>query len=433
MMRVAIVVQRCHKSLAAGSERHARFFADCLKATAETEVLTTNALRADDWSGDLPCGSSVEDGVTVRRFAVSGRRSAYHARLHDQLLTIWNSRMAEPGPGGDAQFFGNAGAFPGELDGFPDRDAGPRISREMIPWPRALQEEWVRAQGPMSEDLFRFLEAQAGDYDRIVFCTYLFATSYFGAQCVAPERSYLLPALHDEPSAYLSVFRGMARRMRGLLYNTAAERRLARRLWGDLPGEEVGAGVELAEPLAEDRAAVDELWSGDALYYAGRIHPGKGCGLLIEWFQRFRKERGEGQDLTLILTGALELDLPADAAIRFIGFVSESRKRAILDRALAFVMPSEMESFSIATIEAMAAGRPVLARSSCAPVADHVRASGGGLLLDGYASFAAALDWLRSHRREAEAMGARGRAYACGRYGVGAVSARLLKALDIPA
>jgi glycosyltransferase involved in cell wall biosynthesis len=64
--------------------------------------------------------------------------------------------------------------------------------------------------------------------------------------------------------------------------------------------------------------------------------------------------------------------------VRFLGFVDESRMRALMAGATAFVLPSAYESFSIVTLEAMAQRTPVLLNEECTVLAEHVRRSGSG-------------------------------------------------------
>ena len=55
---------------------------------------------------------------------------------------------------------------------------------------------------------------------------------------------------------------------------------------------------------------------------------------------------------------------PLAGHIDLPGYVSESDKRALFDRALVFVLPSHTEGFGMPAVEAMAAGVPVIATNS---------------------------------------------------------------------
>ena len=79
------------------------------------------------------------------------------------------------------------------------------------------------------------------------------------------------------------------------------------------------------------------------------------------------------QDIHLVIAGKgaerqklmdLTTQLGIERQVRFPGFVPEAEKVDLLNSADVFAMPSEAELLSIATLEAMACGRPVLAARS---------------------------------------------------------------------
>lgn len=97
---------------------------------------------------------------------------------------------------------------------------------------------------------------------------------------------------------------------------------------------------------------------GEGGYYilVSRLRPYKKVDLAIEAFNRLK--------LPLVIAGTGEdearLRAMAGPTISFRGAVSEAEKRELLARAVAFVHPQE-EDFGITPVEAMAAGRPVIA------------------------------------------------------------------------
>ena len=62
----------------------------------------------------------------------------------------------------------------------------------------------------------------------------------------------------------------------------------------------------------------------------------------------------------------LSADLGIEARVKFLGFVSEADLPKAYERATVFAMPSIAELQSIATMEAMASGRPVIAANAMA-------------------------------------------------------------------
>src|SRR5262249_41834457 len=194
---------------------------------------------------------------------------------------------------------------------------GPRCGA----WTVALQEEFIRHQGPHSEPLLRHLEAHAAEYDALLFITYVYPTTYFGLGCVPPERALLVPTLHDEPAAYLQAYRAMAQGVRSVLWLTEAEQRLGTRLWGPLPGRVVAMPVH-TEPVASAREPAPYL------LYCGRIDEEKGCDQLIQSFLAFKE--AHPSDLRLVLTGDDQLGVPKHAALDYRGFVSAEQMYALM-------------------------------------------------------------------------------------------------------
>jgi glycosyltransferase involved in cell wall biosynthesis len=88
----------------------------------------------------------------------------------------------------------------------------------------------------------------------------------------------------------------------------------------------------------------------------GRLIPYKRLGLAIEAFNRLGlplKIFGDGRDRA-------SLEAMAGPNIEFLGRVDEEQRRELFARCRAFLFPG-LEDFGITPLEAMAAGRPVIA------------------------------------------------------------------------
>lgn len=255
-----------------------------------------------------------------------------------------------------------------------------------------------------------------------MLCTYLYPTSYFAARNLAKNKLLLAPTLHDEPMAYLPVYKRYADRIGRFLWLTDAERALATRLWNVDRGEVIGMAVdaEVSKP---------ESLRYPYLLYCGRIDSQKNCDQLLAWFALYRSAR-PGNPLKLVLTGKDAMDLRSMPNVEFLGFVSEARKLSLMAGATAFVQPSRYESFSIVTLEAMAQGTPIIVNGHCDVLAEHVAKSGSGYAYRSRAEFDAAIDDLIGTPPPArEEQSQRARAYAFGRYGRDRVRERLVAAV----
>jgi glycosyltransferase involved in cell wall biosynthesis len=392
MSRVGIVVQRCHEDIVGGSETLAWHYAELLSGTYQVDLLTTTAIDTSAWANTLPEGTQTKDGVRIVRFPVTIGRSAYWSGLHRRLLE-------EFGP------------------------VAPTRNHEVpqLHWSIALQEDFIRHQGPYSEPLLRYLNENWRDYRALLFITYLYPTTYFGLQQVPAGRALFAPTLHDELPAYLPVYKYAARRVRELVWLTEAEQRVGQKLWGDLPGRVVAMAIE-TKPREPQWVPVPYL------LYSGRVDPNKGCVQLFDYFLTFKKTHSS--PLRLIITGKDDIPVPHHEDIEYRGFVSAEEKFRLMSGAMLFVSPSPNESFSIVTLEAMAQNTPVLANGVSTVLAGHIKDSGAGRVYNDYQTFANALNELSANEELLRTMGQRGREYVLSRYQTETIRKSLIAAIE---
>jgi glycosyltransferase involved in cell wall biosynthesis len=178
---------------------------------------------------------------------------------------------------------------------------------------------------------------------------------------------------------------------------------------GARPQTVLGLGVN--DPAGAGRHGGGLLGIGDRPYlcYLGRVDEHKGCGMLAEYFARY-KERHPG-DLALAFVGPVSDRAPEHPDIVVTGTVSEADKWDLLSGALVMVTPSAYESFSLVLLEAWTLGIPVLVNAACAVTVEHARRSGGGLWFDSYRSFELAVDRLVADGDLRSALGESGRRY----------------------
>jgi len=392
MSRVAIVVQRCHPDVVGGSETLAWHYAQLLSGAYQVDVLTTTAVDTSVWANTLPEGPETKDGVRILRFRVTIGRSPYWSGLIKRLV----------------EEFGQV--VPTKNNEVPQ-----------LQWTIALQEDFIRHQGPYSEPLLRYINEHWRDYRAVIFITYLYPTSYFGLQQLPAGNALFAPTLHDELPAYLPAYKYAARQARQMVWLTAAEQRVGQKLWGDQQGTVVAMAIEtdLREPA----------WTPvPYLLYSGRVDPNKGCNQLFDYFLTFKKT--QQSNLRLIITGKDDIPIPQHDDIQFRGFVSEEEKFRLMSGAMMFVSPSPNESFSIVTLEAMAQNTPVLANSASTVLADHIKDSGAGRVYSDYQTFAHALTELSANQDLLTNMGQRGRDYVLSRYQPETVRRSLIAAIE---
>lgn len=383
-MRLLWVVPRVGSATVGGAERLVRGLARRgVPDGWSSEIATTCAVDHETWANVLDPGEFVEDGLVVRRFRVGPRDDNRYWQLHAPILS------------GEVSY--------------------------------ADELEWL-ANSVWSPDLQRFLEDEGRTYDLILFSPYLFGTTIWGTQ-VLPERSALIPCLHDEPYAYLTTVRWMFESVRGCLFNSPGEERLARRLHTVRAAGIVGMGFD--PPAAEPSVRFGERRGLDSfLLYAGRIEEGKRVDVAVDYAVRYASERENAPRLALIGQGSYGVpDSAADVVVK-VGFVSEEERRAAYSEALAVLNPSELESLSLVLMEAWLEGTPCLAAAGSEVMSDHCERSGGGFTFDSYESFREALDRLRADEDLRARMGAAGRQYVLETYGWPQVRERLQRTVE---
>lgn len=360
-----------------GAEALTRRLAQRLQqAGLPVEVLTscTRDLYADWGKNYYPAGTSEVDGICVRRFPVERRNR--HA--FDQVN--WRLMHKMPVTAAEEQIFIN----------------------EMLRVPQ-LYEAIAR-------------EANERLY---IFIPYMFATTYFGAQ-LCPERSIVIPCLHDESYARLSIYRDVLPQVRGLIFLSHAEERLTQQLFGPAYNGQLraalGSGVETGFTADGERFRQQYGIDTPFVLYAGRREPGKNTPLLLQYWERYCREAQRPLKLVLIGTGEAAVPPHMAGQVVDLGFVPVQDKYDAYAAAAVFCIPSLHESFSIVLMESWLAGTPSLVHGQCAVTLEHSQRANGGLYFNDYDEFAAALTYLLDHPQLANTLGRQGRDYVLRHY-----------------
>ena len=357
------------------------------KAGRKVTLLTTCAQDHFTWENSIPPGRTTVDGIDVEYFPVDEDRDL------ETFLRAQNAICAQ-------------GAYTEEDE-----------------------EAWMR-NNVNSRALNEHLRKHGDAYDRIVMGPYLFGLIYYAAH-IHPQKTLLVPCLHDEPFAWLRIMQSLFDHVSGFLFNTEPEQELARRLFDVPPGKcaVVGMGLEPFDADPKAFAARHGL-SEPYIMYAGRREPLKGTPLLLDYMRTFRERTGE--DIRLVFTGSgpIEAAPELEPFILDVGFVSEEEKREAMAGALAFVHPSVNESLGIVLLEAWLARVPALVHARGAVLRWQCEQSGGGLWFRHYPDFEEELRLLIDQPELRKQLAASGRAYVENTYSWTAVEQRLFATLD---
>jgi glycosyltransferase involved in cell wall biosynthesis len=372
---LAFVAPWYGRDIAGGAEAECRATARALQGRGvPVEILTTCARdHASPWTDHHRDGVTEEDGLVVRRFKVRPRDPERYGRLQ------WRLDLG------------------GVLTSFEEED----FVRESV----------------NSNDLYAYLAAERDRY-WYAFIPYCFGTTWEGA-LVAPERSLLIPCLHDEPFARLKWTRRVLRVVRAACFHVPAERELAESLAGPDPERFrlVGEGVDPPPTGDGERFRRTYRVLDPFVLYAGRKAAEKNTPLLVEYFARYKLTHPRSR-LKLVLVGPGGVRIPGrlSADILDLGFVSAQDKADAYAATLALCQPSLLESFSLVMMEAWLARAPALVHGRCRVTRDHCLASNGGLYFEDYFEFVEALEVLARDDALRRRMGEAGRAYVLAHY-----------------
>jgi glycosyltransferase involved in cell wall biosynthesis len=237
---IAFVPPRYGPGVVGGAEAVLTEMAHGLAARGwDVEVLTTCAQDHYTWANHFPAGTTQDGAVTVRRFPiVKDTSGAQRAELHARIL------------------------------------AGERltISEEQL---------WVNDSMRVPE-LWHHVLDHGHRYRAIVLAPYMFWTTFAVGQ-IHPDRTVLVPCLHDEPEARLRIFQPLFAGARGIWFLSDPEAELASTIF-PLPRRTavVGAGMELPERYDPEGFRQRHGIEGPFVYYAGRREGAKSWPELVD-------------------------------------------------------------------------------------------------------------------------------------------------------
>ena len=240
-----------------------------------------------------------------------------------------------------------------------------------------------------SSKLLPWLKKQGRDYDRVIvngiwqYLSFAAWRRYAGSSIpyyvfphgmLDPWFKETFPLKHLKkwlywPWAEYRVLRDAA----AVIFTSEEERSQARKsFWLYRCREKISPlGVE-APPISSNAkleflSRYPQLQNTRIFLFLGRLHPKKGCDMLLEAFAQMRSN----DSISLILAGPDQVGWESDLRrqvtrlnltnrVVFTGMLEGSMKQGAFANAEAFVLPSHQENFGISVVEALAASVPVL-------------------------------------------------------------------------
>ena len=283
--------------------------------------------------------------------------------------------------------------------------------------PVSPEEEQIYIQEMFhAPDLYKFIANHCQEYI-FFFIPYMFSSTHFGVQ-ICPERSAVIPCLHDESYAYLNIYRQSLPKARAMVLHVESERVLADKIFGKSTQNRVviGEGVDVDFSFDAERVRQKYNLTEPFLLYVGRKDRGKNTHLLLAHWARYSQEHQGG--MKLILVGPCKIEIPSAAAdtILDLGFVPVQDKYDAYAAASILCQPSTNESFSLVIMESWLTETPVLVNGHCEVTREHCQRNNGGLYFSNYDEFAATVDYMMVNPDIARRMGKNGRQYVLDNY-----------------
>lgn len=393
---IALVSPRFGPGVVGGAEA---VLADAAIGLAErglpVEILTTCARDHFTWANEFPAGTELADGAPV-----------------DHPVLVRRFLVERDTPGTDRDRIG-------------DRILGGHHITIQD------QQRWMN-DSLRSSGLWDHVFDHGHQYRALIFAPYMFWTTV-AVSAIRPERTIIMPCLHDEPPAALDIFASMMNGAAGIWFLTDPERDLAHRLYR-LPERQaiVGASVETPTSYDPDRFRTEFGIEGPYVYYAGRREWGKGWDDLLGAFGRYVARRRGRPTLRLVTSGVGRVDVPPGLGGHLIdvGLLSDRQRDDAMAGAEAYLQPSALESFSRTVLEAMAASTPVVANGASSVVRWHLDNAGAGLTYEGDAELIECLDFITDQPAAAAALTVDGPAYVRDRFQIDRVIDRMVASLD---
>ncbi len=336
------------------------------------EVLTTCASDHYTWANDYPAGHERDGDLTVRRFpTVVNHPARDRSRIFEQILSGQDVAIQD-------------------------------------------QQLWMN-DGFRCPELWHHLLDNSPRYRAIVLAPYMFWTTFACGQ-IDPQKTILMPCLHDEPTVHLDLFQPLVSGAAGLWFLAEPELELAERVFHlPLHHAVVGAAVQPPESYAPQRFRDQFSINAPFAFYAGRRERGKGWD---ELRNAFSFAISQGVELDLVTAGVGDPQIPDDLAPRIhdVGFISDEQRNDAMAAASVYVQPGKMESFSLTIMEAWLAGTPVVANAASNVVAWHIDRADAGLTYRSPLELIECLRFVAAQPAAAAALGVPGRAYVLEHY-----------------
>jgi glycosyltransferase involved in cell wall biosynthesis len=344
--KIIFVIPWYGKDATGGAEIQCKTLAEHLKKSGlDIEVYTTCSKQFQgDWKNDLKPGKSVENEIPVTRFKINSRNKSLFDYINEKIIS--NSKVV-------------------------------------------LQEEKDFFENNInSKDLIKAIKNDSTSL--FIFMPYLYGTTFYGSQ-IHPERSILIPCIHDEGYARMSLIKKMLSAVTAISFNSLPEKQFASSLT-ELPKNNVlGEGIDFPQHEIESKNFKKKYNLNNFILCAGKKVEEKNTPLLVDYFIQYLENNNT--DLKLVLTGTGKINIPSEFSKNILDvFLTREELDSAYNGAIFLCLPSVNESFSRVIMESWTNKTPVLVNGQCSVTKYFCIESSGGLFFNNYLEFEGCLN-----------------------------------------
>jgi glycosyltransferase involved in cell wall biosynthesis len=181
---------------------------------------------------------------------------------------------------------------------------------------------------------------------------------------------------HEEPEFKLNFVNKSLNKSDILGFVSQAEKKLCHKIWPNSntkPSLQLPPGFDTNEAFEIPiRHEIKKVIDKKFFIYIGRIDKNKNIEFIFNHAPK---------NCFIVFAGDLKIEFPKDPRFKYIGRITEFEKKFLLQKALALVIASRLEAYSIITSESIYNNCLVLALKGCEPI-DELIENYGGLSLN---------------------------------------------------
>ncbi len=341
--KIAIIVQRCGQQIQAGAEVYAFNLAKALAESGMTvEVLTSQSDDYIYWNNNLPQNEEFKTtgkSFIIKRFPVLHTRQRILFGIIKRISYIVNK-------------------------------VNKKIYQLFSP---IFDYLFLKSQGPWCPTLWKYLKENENNFDLIIVKSYLYAPNVYALNTPILAKKMFIVTAHDEPEFTHLFVEKSIKNSDILAFVSKAEKEFCQKIW---PISKTKKTIILPPGLSKEnppekesiRPEIKKYVNNNYYLYLGRIDKNKNVDFI---FANTPKE------CLVLFAGDLKYSIPNDPRFVYLGRINELEKEFLLKNAVALLIASRLEAYSIVTAEAIKNNCLVLALKGCGPVDELIEDYGG--------------------------------------------------------